>query len=244
LQGAADLSAAGHFRNPVGGAVKRVIIFLSDGRPNPDRGPNGLPAASLPTQDVPGNMRPTQWQINTYLASADIAYSILIGKPTVQYPLYPIGKVPPPTLDANVVDPDMMKLLATPDKPAAPPAPAETYFFNILDASGLPQVFHQIAGQILGSGAHLIQLYPTPVVTSASGPTTAVVITGQYFTGLTSVTVGGTPWPVVTSTDTSITVTHPLGSWTPGSSGTKVDVIVTTLGGTSPITSDDLYTWP
>jgi hypothetical protein len=137
----------------------------------------------------------------------------------------------------------MMKLLATPDNLTA--IPPQIYYYNVVDASGLPSVFHQIAGQILGSGAHLIQLYPTPVVTSASGPTTAVDISGQYFTGVTSVTVGGTPWPVVTSTDTSITVTHPASPpWTAGSSGTKVDVIVTTLGGTSPITSADQYTWP
>jgi Flp pilus assembly protein TadG/uncharacterized protein YegL len=221
-----------HARNAVGGAVKRVVIFLSDGRPNPDQGLNGLPA-----NDASGQ-RPTQADITAYLGSADIAYSILIG--TSSSPYF-IGEGP--YLDPNINDPDMMKLLATPDNPTA--IPPEVYYYNVVDASGLPSVFHQIAGQILGSGAHLIQLYPTPVATSASGPTTAVVITGQYFTGVTSVTIDGTPWPVVTSTDTSITVTHPASPpWTAGSSGTKVDVIVTTLGGTSPITSADQYTWP
>jgi hypothetical protein len=226
----ADLN--NHARNAVGGAVKRVVIFLSDGRPNPDRGLNGLPATS-----AAGNQRPTQADITAYLGSADVAYSILIG--TSPY-YYSIGQGPPLSPDIN--DPAMMKLLATPDNLTA--VPPQIYYYNVVDASGLPSVFHQIAGQILGSGAHLIQLYPTPVVTSASGPTTAIVISGQFFTGLTSVTVGGTPWPVVTSTDTSITVTHPLSSWTPGPSGTKVDVIVTTLGGTSPITGADQYTWP
>jgi hypothetical protein len=222
-----------HARNAVGGAVKRVVIFLSDGRPNPDLGPNGLPATS-----AAGNQRPTQADITAYLGSADVAYSILIGTSPYYYSI-PHG----PPLDPNINDPAMMKLLATPDQPLA--IPPLIYYYNVVDASGLPSVFHQIAGQILGSGAHLIQLYPTPVVTSASGPTTAVVITGQYFTGVTSVTVGGTPWPVGTSTDTSITVMHPASPpWTPGQSGTKVDVIVTTLGGTSPITSADQYTWP
>lgn len=67
----ADLNT--HARNAVGGAVKRVVIFLSDGRPNPDQGPNGLPA-----NDASGQ-RPTGPDITAYLGSADIAYSILIG---------------------------------------------------------------------------------------------------------------------------------------------------------------------
>lgn len=231
----ADLIA--HARNAVGGKVKRVVIFVSDGRPNPDQGPNGQPATS-----AAGNQRPTQADITAYLGSADIAYSILIG--TSPY-YYAIGKGP--YLDPNINDPAMMKLLATPDNLAA--IPPLIYYYNVVDAAGLPSVFHQIAGQILGSGAHLIQLYPTPVVTGASGPTTAVVITGQYFTGVTSVTIDGTQWTVDSSTDTSITVTHPTPPptsppWTPGTSGTKVDVIVTTPGGTSPITSADKYTWP
>ena len=222
-----------HARNAVGGKVKRVVIFVSDGRPNPDQGANGLPATS-----ALHNQRPTQADITAYLGSADIAYSILIG--TSPY-YYSIGRGP--YLDPNINNPEMMKLLATPDNLAA--IPPLIYYYNVVDASGLPSVFHQIAGQILGSGAHLIQLYPTPVVTGVGGPTTAIVITGQYFTGVTSVTVGGTPWPVVSSTDTSITVRHPTSPpWNPGTSGTKVDVIVTTPGGTSPITSADLYTWP
>ena len=226
----ADLIA--NARNPVGGKVRRVVIFLSDGRPNPDLGPNGLPATS-----ATNNQRPMQADIDAYLGSADVAYSILIGT-SPSY--YAIGQGPP--LSANINDPDMMKLLATPDNTTA--VPPQIYYYNVVDASGLPSVFHQIAGQILGSGAHLIQLYPTPVVTSVGGPTTNVDISGQYFTGLTSVTVGGTPWPVVSSTDTSITVTHPASPWTPGPSGTKVDVIVTTPGGTSPITNAAKYTWP
>ncbi len=225
-----DLST--NARNPVGGTVKRVVIFLSDGRPNPDLGPNGEAATS-----AAGNQRPTQADIDAYLGSADVAYSILLGVTPNPYP-YTIGQGPP--LDANINDPAMMQLLATPDT-TNPPL---TYYFHVVQASDLPSVFHQIAGQILGSGAHLIQLYPTPVVTSSSGPTTAVVITGQYFSGLTSVRIDGIPWTISSSTDTSITVTHPGSGWTPGASGTKADVIVTTLGGTSPITSAEKYTWP
>lgn len=228
----ADLVA--HARNPVGGNVKRVVIFLSDGRPNPDLGPNGMAASS-----AAGNQRPTQADIDAYLGSADVAYSILLGNTPSPYP-YTIGQGPP--LNANINDPAMMQLLATPDDNTV--NPPLTYYFHVIQASDLPSVFHQIAGQILGSGAHLIQLYPSPVVTSSSGPTTAVHITGQYFSGLTQVRIDGIPWTIVSSSDTSITVTHPGGSWTPGTSGTKADVIVTTLGGTSPITSAEKYTWP
>ena len=221
-----------HARNPVGGKVERVVIFLSDGRPNPDLGPNGLPATS-----ASGNQRPTQADITAYLGSADIAYSILIG--TSPY-YYPIGQGP--YLDPNINDPAMMKLLATPDDPAA--IPPLIYYYNVVDASGLPSVFHQIAGQILGSGAHLIQLYPAPVVTSVSPSSgthsggTNITISGQYFTGATSVTVGGAQATAVTVTnDTTITAVTP-----PGIVG-QVDVIVTTPGGTSTITSLDHFTF-
>jgi uncharacterized protein YegL len=230
--GAADL--IGHARNAVGGTVKRVIILLSDGRPNPDQGPNGKVATS-----AVNNMRPTQADLNTYLGSADVAYSILIGtSPT----LYPVGKVPPPQLDPNIVDPDMMKFLATPDKPAAPPAPAQTYFFNVVDASGLPSVFHQIASQILTHHAQLVQVYPTPIVTSLSQTAGTYVggntltINGQYLNDAQNVTFGGVPAVVVSVTDSAITVKAPAGT-----NGQTVDVVVTTLGGTSPITSADQY---
>jgi hypothetical protein len=227
----ADL--VGNARNPVGGTVKRVVIFLSDGRPNPDQGGNGQAATSATGQ------RPTQPDIDAYLGSADVAYSILLGNTPSPYP-YTIGQGPP--LSANINDPAMMQLLATPDDNTV--TPPLTYYFHVVKASDLPSVFTQIAGQILGSGAHLIQLYPTPVVTSSSGPTTAVNITGQNFSGLTQVRIDGIPWTVVSSSDTSITVTHPGGSWTQGTPGTKADVIVTTSGGTSPITSAEKYTWP
>ncbi len=226
-----DLNA--NARNPKGGSVKRVVILLSDGRPNPDQGPNGLAATSATGQ------RPTQADISAYLGSADVAYSILLGNTPNPYP-YTIGQGPP--LDPNINDPAMMKLMATPDDNTV--NPPLVYYFHVIQASDLPSVFNQIAGQILGSGAHLIQLYPTPVVTSSSGPTTAVHITGQYFSGLTQVRIDGIPWTVVSSSDTSITVTHPTSGWNPGASGTKADVIVTTLGGTSPITNAEKYTWP
>ena len=141
-----------HARNAVGGKVKRVVIFLSDGRPNPDQGPNGLPATS-----AAGNQRPTQADITAYLGSADIAYSILIG--TSPY-YYAIGQGP--YLDPQHQRPGDDEAPGHAGQPTA--IPPLIYYYNVVDASGLPSVFHQIAGQILGSGAHLIQLYPTPVV--------------------------------------------------------------------------------
>jgi Flp pilus assembly protein TadG len=226
--GLADLN--GHARNAVGGTVQRVLILLSDGRPNPDLGPNGLPATI-----AAGNMRPTQGEINAYLGSADVAYSILIGK-NAPGTSYPIGKVPPPALDPNIVDPEMMKLLATPDDPSA--IPPETHYFNVVDASGLPSVFHQIAGQILDSHAHLIQLYPAPIVTGVGGGAT-VSISGKYFTGATQVTFGGTNAAFTVNSDTSITATRPNGP-----SGQTVHVRVTTQGGSSPPVAGDQYTYP
>ncbi len=225
--GAADLSAPGHARNPVGGAVRRVLILLSDGRPNRDGGPNGLPA----TNPV-NNMRPTEGEIDAYLGSADVAYSILIGNPANPYT---IGQGP--YLDPEYADPDMMKLLATPDDLTADPP--LRYYFNVVDASGLPGVFSQIAGQILGARAHLIRLYPAPIVESVGGGT-SVSISGKYFTGATQVTFGGTNAVTFTvNSDTSITATPPSG--TPGQT---VHVRVTSSGGSSPATPADEYTYP
>ena len=226
--GLTDLNT--HARNAVGGTVQRVLILLSDGRPNPDLGPNGLPATI-----ATGNMRPTQGDINAYLGSADVAYSILIGKPP---PSFPIGMVtsPPNTLDPNVVDPEMMKLLATPDKPLA--NPPETYFYDVVDASALPSVFHKIATQVFSSHAHLIQVYPAPIVTGVGGGTT-VSISGKYFTGATQVTFGGANAAFTVNSDTSITATRPNGP-----SGQTVHVRVTTQGGSSPPVAADQYTYP
>ena len=207
MQTATAGTSSAHARNAVGGNVERVVIFLSDGRPNPDQGPNGCPRRARATS------WPTQADITAYLGSADTsAYSILIG--TSPY-YYSIGQGP--YLDPNINDPAMMKLLATPDNPSA--IPPETYDYNVVDASGLPSVFHQIASQILGSGAHLIQLYPSPVVTSVSPSSgtpaggTPITISGQYFTGVTSVTIGGAQATSVTVTsDGTITALTPPGA--------------------------------
>jgi hypothetical protein len=60
--GAADLVS--NHRDSVGGVpVLHVVVMLSDGRPNPDPG-----------------QRPNSGEIASYLASADVAYSIAVGE--------------------------------------------------------------------------------------------------------------------------------------------------------------------
>lgn len=111
--GAGDLTA-----HPQAGA-QHVIIFLSDGRPNPDQGPSGS-VATITTN----NQRPTQAELDAFLASADKIYSIAIGPPSS-------GS------SSNDVDTGLMQLLA---KGAA------TYY-NI-NESGLPALFGNIFTQI------------------------------------------------------------------------------------------------
>ena len=100
------------------------------------------------------------------------------------------------------------------------------------------------AAQQLAAGSKLVQLYPIPLVTGvgpaggASAGGTAVTITGQFFTGASSVTFGGTGATFTLVDGTTITATAPAG--TPN--GT-VDIRVTTGGGTSPIVGADRYTY-
>jgi hypothetical protein len=107
-------------------------------------------------------------------------------------------------------------------------------------STNLSLVF-QAAAQALAQGkSHLIQLYPAPVVTSASGAVASVSIGGKYFTGATSVYFGSTPATSFTvNSDTSITAKVPAKP-----SGTIVDVTVASPGGISTITLLDKYTYP
>ncbi|OAI42772.1 hypothetical protein AYO38_02925 [bacterium SCGC AG-212-C10] len=73
-----------------------------------------------------------------------------------------------------------------------------------------------------------------------NGPTTGgttVTINGASFTGLQSVTFGGTPAQIVSIVDNQIVVTSPAHA------AGSVDVRVTTLSGISPITAADLFTY-
>ncbi len=69
--GAADMNA--NARNAVGGEVMRVVILLTDGRPNPDGPTDGSYAVNN------GSQRPTAANAADFLASADRVYSIAIG---------------------------------------------------------------------------------------------------------------------------------------------------------------------
>ena len=77
-------------------------------------------------------------------------------------------------------------------------------------------------------------------LTPTSGPAaggTSVVITGQGFTGATTVAFGGVIAPAFTvNSDTKITAISPPGSGV-------VDVTVTTSGGVSPVTTVDRFTY-
>jgi Flp pilus assembly protein TadG len=119
-----------------------------------------------------------------------------------------------------------------------------SHFYDAPDSATVKAAFTQAAENLAGVGLHLIQLYPTPVVTGV-GPSSgthvggnSVVITGQYFSGAFSVTFGGGAAAFTVTSDTSINVTAPAGT-----TGTTVDVIVTTGGGASPLVSADHYTY-
>ncbi|HUO40119.1 MAG TPA: VWA domain-containing protein, partial [Mycobacterium sp.] len=119
--GAADLTA--HKRTLVNGlTVKHVIIFLSDGRPNPDQsGRTGLVATNNSSE------RPTQANLDSFRAAADSIYSIAIGSGGGS--------------GANLVDLGLMQLLAKSDGTSGG-------YYNVVDASLLPTLFSTIFQQI------------------------------------------------------------------------------------------------
>jgi len=123
------------------------------------------------------------------------------------------------------------------------------YFYCLPKTSGastdLSAVF-QAAGQALATGkAFLVQLYPTPVVTGVTGTPathlggTTVTISGEYFTGATSVMFSGVNAASFTVTsDTTITAKTPAGT-----AGATVNIFVTTPYGTSYIVPADQFTY-
>ncbi len=111
-------------------------------------------------------------------------------------------------------------------------------------STDLSDIFKAAGAQLAKGVSHLVQLYPIPVVTAVS-PTsgthlggTTVTLTGQFFTGATSVSFGGANVGFTVVSDTSITVTSPAGT-----TGKTVDITVTTPGGTTSPTSADHYTY-
>jgi hypothetical protein len=118
-------------------------------------------------------------------------------------------------------------------------ASGPTRFYNAPASSAVADAFRSAAQDLAQGGNHLIRLYPNPVVTAVSSGGAPVTITGQFLTGATSVVFGSAPATIQSNTDTSIRVTPPAGT-----SGTTVSVIVTTAGGSSPITNAARYTYP
>ena len=114
------------------------------------------------------------------------------------------------------------------------------HFFCQPTGGDLTAVFRAAAEQLAGLHTHLISPYPVPVVSSVSPGSgsagTTLTIGGLYFTGTTTVKVGGTAVAFTVLSDTSIRVTAPAGT-----SGQTVDVSVTTPGGTSPIVNGDHF---
>ena len=120
----------------------------------------------------------------------------------------------------------------------------DDHFFCQPTGTDLSSVFRQVA-VALASGTRLVQLYPIPVVTGVSPATggsklggTSVTISGQYFTGATSVTFGGAGAAFTVTSSSSITAIAPAGA-----ANSTVDVIVRTQGGVSPVVPADQYTY-
>ena len=119
-----------------------------------------------------------------------------------------------------------------------------SHFYNAPDQATLINAFTLSAQNLATGRAHLVQLYPMPIVTGR-GPATGthlggnmVTISGKYFTGATGVQFGGAAAAFSVTSDTSITATAPAGTI-----GSIVDITVTTPGGTSPIVATDRYTY-
>ena len=159
--------------------------------------------------------RPTAAEVAAFQAAGNQVYSIAIGAG-----------------GSGSSNPDipLMRSLSKPND--------DSHFFQVINASSLPDVFGQIAVELLNPHSHLIQVYPAPIVTAVSGGS-SVNITGKYFTGTERVTFGGDSASFTVNSDTWITATPPNGP-----SGDTVHVRVTTQGGSSPAVDADRYTFP
>ena len=118
------------------------------------------------------------------------------------------------------------------------------HFFCEPKTGDLVTVFSAVAAKFANLRTHLVQLYPVPIVTGINPSVgtrlggTTVTITGKYFSGATKVTFGGGTASYVVLSDTQIQANAPAGS-----NGAKVDIVVTTPGGSSPVVTADRYTY-
>jgi hypothetical protein len=169
----------------------------------------------VPDNTSPTGGRPTAAEVSAFRAAANQVYSIAIGAG---------GS------GSSFPDVPLMRSLSEPND--------DSHFYQVINASSLPDVFGQIAVELLNPHSHLIQVYPAPIVTAVSGGS-SVTITGKYFTGAERVTFGGDSASFTINSDTSITATAPNGP-----SGETVHVRVSTQGGSSPAVDADRYTYP
>ena len=118
------------------------------------------------------------------------------------------------------------------------------HFYCEPKTSDLTTVFSAVATQFAGIRTHLVQLYPVPEVTNVSPSTgthlggQTIAVTGRYFSGATNVTFGGAAAGFTVISDTQINVATPAGT-----NGATSNIVVTTPGGSSPITAADQYTY-
>jgi len=118
-----------------------------------------------------------------------------------------------------------------------------SHFFNTPSGDDLATVFGNIA-ITLAHGS--VQLVPAvaPVLTAVSPGSgshnggTLVTITGAFFSGAIGVTFGPAAAAFTIVNDTTITATAPGGT-----TGTTVDIRVTTGGGTTPVVGADRFTY-
>ncbi len=202
--------------------VVKGILLETDGQPQDATAANGLDTL--------------QFTCGAAVAAAQAAKDEGIQVYTVGYG---VGSNCPTTSQNSAELPAWSNKSAASLLMALATQPNSPYYFNAPDDATLKTAFTLIASNLAHNSAHLVQLYPAPVVTHAAGPIGNVAITGQYFSGATSVTIGGASVAFAVGSDTSITAQAPARA-----SGTVVHVIVSSPGGSSSISTLDQYTYP
>jgi hypothetical protein len=209
--------------------IKKGIIFETDGTPNY----NG-------SSGDPGNYTCSQALTNANAAKAAGIEIFTIGF-SVEGQVCPDG--------GAAVESILGQMATGPIQGGSTCTAAENTdgdnFFCEPAGGDLTAIFQTAAIELADIRTHLVQLYPTPIVTglsASSGPKAGgnvITISGQYFTGATSVSFGGVSAAFTVTGDTSIQVTVPAGS-----PNQKVSITVRTGGGVSipfPSTAIDDY---
>ena len=131
----------------------------------------------------------------------------------------------------NALASDMLRSMAT----------DAAHFFDNPSSSDLAVDFRKAATDLVKGHSRLIQLYPIPVVTGTGGSPSSVTISGEYFSGASKAFLGNKPCTFTAPNASNSTI---VCSSAAGTSGTTVNVTVTTPAGTSFITSVSTYKYP